>query len=182
MSTDKKPRADALLKTLPPERQAEIYRRCNLPVAEGGGYTQVRKWLADDGFKTSETALSLWWSWYGLQQQLQKNASTVETLLANMSKTNPDWTPDQIQQAGQAFFSSLALEQQDAKSWFLTQQLALKREAQTLDRQKFQRETCELFVKWSADKEAQRVLRDTSTNADKIEKLGELMFGPDWKE
>lgn len=47
---------------------------------------------------------------------------------------------------------------------------------------RFQRDTCELFVKWSADERAKSVLNSTGTNAEKIEALGQQMFGEDWNE
>ena len=175
MSDSKKPRADSVLKTLPEARQMAIadYSREHT-------WTETRKWLAADGLATSEAALSGWFSWFTLQQQLRQNASTVETLLADFKSANPNATPDQVQQVGQAFFTSLALQQQDPKQWFLIQQTNIKREQLSLDRSKFQRETCELFVKWSADQRASAIANSTASNADKIEKLGELMFGEDW--
>lgn len=176
MSTDKKPRADSTLKTLPSDRQAAIaeYARTHT-------LTETRAWLKEDGLTTSEAALSEFLSSWRLQQQLKRNGSTVETLLANLQQTRPDWTPEQIQQVGQSFFTALALEQQDPKQWFLIQQTAIKKDQLHLDRQKFQRETAELFVKWHADKEAQEILRSTGSNTEKIERLGQIMFGDDWK-
>ena len=50
-----------------------------------------------------------------------------------------------------------------------------------LARQKFQRDTCELFLKWSADQRAKDIANSPQTNSQKIERLGELMFGEDWK-
>lgn len=176
MNDPKKPRADAVLKTLPEERQMAIadYSRQHT-------WTQTRAWLKADGLETSEAALSVWFSWFTLQSQLKANANAVDTLLADFKSANPNATPDQVQQVGQAFFTSLALQQQDPKQWFMIQQTAIKKEQLSLDRSKFQRETCELFVKWSADQRASAIANSTASNADKIEKLGELMFGEDWK-
>lgn len=175
MST-RKPRCDAHLKTLSPARQEAIieYMTSHKPA-------EVVAWLREDGIQTSTGALSYFWSWWHLQAQLAKNTSTVETLLQSLQSTRPDWTPEQVQQAGQAFFSALAMEQQDVKGWFLTQQVELKRGQLLLDRQKFQRETAELFLKWSEDKRAKEITAGTGTNADKIERLGQLMFGEGWK-
>lgn len=170
-----------MLKNLSPERQAEVYARCNLPADQGGGYTATRKWLADDGIKTSEAALSEFWSWYGLSQQLKRNESTVETLLKRYREINQNATAEELMQAGQAFFSALALEQQDAKTWYLTQQVGLKKEQLTLDRKKFQRDTCELFIKWYADEEAKKIMSSNMPTAEKTERLGQRMFGELWK-
>lgn len=177
MNPQKKPRADSPLKTLPPERQAAIAE-----YAAGKTLEETVAWLKADGLKTSRSALSLFLSWYALRQQMARNESTVATLLQNLQTTRPDWTAEQIQQVGQSFFSALALEQQDADVWNATQQIQLKREQLALERQKFQRDTCALFVKWTADQRAKDIAASDATHADKIEQLGQLMFGPDWKQ
>jgi hypothetical protein len=128
----RKPNSNAVLKTLPDERQATIAQ-----YARDHSLEETAKWLGDDGIKTSTGALSNFLSWHSLQQQLSRNASTVETLLAEALKANPNWTPAQIEQAGQAFFSALALEQQDPKQWFFAQQLALKKQGLEFDQAKF---------------------------------------------
>lgn len=176
MSASKKPRADAVLKTLPPDRQAAI-----ADYARAHTLTETRQWLAADGLKTSEAAISLWLSWHGLQQRLARNASTVETLLDRLVKTRPDWTPEQLNSAGQIFFTEMAMADQDPEQWRWIQATALQKEKLGLERQKFQRETCELFLKWHEDKQAQEVLRGNTSNTEKIEQLGKLMFGEDWK-
>lgn len=176
-----KPRSDSKLKTLPAERQADIFARMNLPVKQGGGIANVLEWLRKDGLQTSAGALSEFYSWYSLQQQFSRNESTVEVLLEKFKEADPNATPEKILQMGQAFFSALALEQQDPKVWFLTQQIGLKKEQLSLDKKKFNRETCELFLKWFDDKEAKRIASSSLSYADKIEKLGQAMFKEDWK-
>jgi hypothetical protein len=133
MSTPKKPRSDSALKILPAERQAAIAE-----YAAAHSLEETVAWLKQDGCKTSRSSLSEFLSWYALRAQMQKNESTVETLLADLSKSNPDWTPDQIQAAGQSFFTALALQQQDPKQWHLIQQTNLKREQLSLDKNKFE--------------------------------------------
>lgn len=44
------------------------------------------------------------------------------------------------------------------------------------------RETCELFLTWSADQRAKDIANSSISNTDKIEQLGQLMFGEDWKK
>jgi hypothetical protein len=176
MSDIKKPRADSVLKTLPEERQAAI-----ADYAREKTLKETRAWLKADGINTSEAALSGFLRWFGLQQQLKNNAATVEQLVAEFKSANPAAAPEMVQQVGQSFFTALALQQQDPQQWLWIQQTALKKEQLALDRSKFQRETCELFVKWVADKRASEIANSAASNADKIEKLGELMFGEDWK-
>jgi hypothetical protein len=49
-----------------------------------------------------------------------------------------------------------------------------------LDKKRFQRQTCELFLKWAADDRAKKVIDSRDSNSDKIEQLGQVMFGEDW--
>ncbi len=175
MSASKKPRGDSKLKTLPAERQGAIHEH-----ALGHTLAETVAWLREDGLGTSPAALSEFLSWYGLQRQLSRNESTVETLLQGLQATRPDWTPEQIQRAGQSFFSALALEQQDPKAWALTQQLGLKKEQLMLDRKRFERESCELFLRWVEDRRAQEIAGSSGSNAEKIERLGQLMFGEEF--
>jgi hypothetical protein len=51
-----------------------------------------------------------------------------------------------------------------------------------LDRQRFRRQTCELFIQWFEDQRAKDVLEGEWSNAEKIEQLGRQMFGEDWRE
>lgn len=63
--------------------------------------------------------------------------------------------------------------------------LARERLAQTeksleLEREKFQRQTCELFMKWREDRRATEIADGPGTSEDKVEKLGKAMFGDLW--
>lgn len=60
-------------------------------------------------------------------------------------------------------------------------EVQLKEGALALEQQKFQRVTCELFLKWFEDKLARDIASGSSSNSEKINKLGELMFGEDWR-
>lgn len=183
MKPDKKTRADAVLKNLPEPRQAEIYERLTVKTPDwpNTSYAAVLAWLKADGLETSSGALHSFYSAYTFRKQLGANASVVETLLADFKSANPTATPEQIQSTGQAFFSALALQQQDPQQWRWIQQSQLQQQQLALERKKFQRDTCELFVKWQADKRAAEIAGSPSSNAEKIEQLGALMFGEDWK-
>ena len=58
----------------------------------------------------------------------------------------------------------------------------LKRKDQEiqLEREKFRRTTCELFLKWRDDERARTIADGPGTNDDKIEQLGQAMFGELW--
>jgi hypothetical protein len=49
-----------------------------------------------------------------------------------------------------------------------------------LNKKRFQRQTCELFLKWYADQRVKEVVESRSTNAEKIELLGQRIFEEDW--
>lgn len=57
----------------------------------------------------------------------------------------------------------------------------IARQSLALDRAKFQRQTCELFLAWYADEQAKTVVEDKALDNDsKTEALGRLMFGKLW--
>jgi hypothetical protein len=175
MSTN--PRPDAKLKRLPPERQAAIWELASLP---GVSQAQTLKWLRDDGVETSAGALSEFLSWYSLRQQLQQNESTVKTLLEDLKRNDPGLSAAQLESAGQMFFSALAIEQKDSLTWKRIQDTKLKLGVLQLSQEKFRVQTCELFLKWFADKKAAAIASSNLSQSDKIEKLGQAMFGEDW--
>lgn len=51
----------------------------------------------------------------------------------------------------------------------------------TLHEKKFQRDSLKLFLKWAEDKRARDVLESRASNSEKIEQLGQIMFGEDWE-
>jgi len=59
-------------------------------------------------------------------------------------------------------------------------ELEQKESALKLMEQRFQRETCELFLKWSASEKARKIVASKASNAEKIEVLGKEMFGEAW--
>lgn len=63
----------------------------------------------------------------------------------------------------------------------LRERLAQSAEALELERSKFQRQTCELFLKWHDNHRARNIVDGPGTSEEKIEKLGQAMFGDLWK-
>lgn len=59
--------------------------------------------------------------------------------------------------------------------------LKQKDEELALAREKFQRDTAALFIKWCEDKRALEAATGGGDNSEKIERLGQLMFGEDWR-
>ncbi len=134
-----------------------------------------------------------------MEASFQENEATTERLLAELKQEAPQITDDQLEAVGHRAFALLAIRQQDPRSWVALQatrnraeierlKLQLREreanradEALALDRQRFQRETCELFLRWAEDKRAQQIAAGAATNSEKIEALGQLIFGEGWK-
>jgi hypothetical protein len=170
MST-RKPRRDSVLKTLPEERQEQIMARL-----KSEGYAETVAWLKADGLRTSVTALSEFYSWWNLRQQLSRNQSTVQTLLSNLHRFDPSYTPGQIQELGQAFFTALALEQQDPKAWAMTQRVGLDREQLQLQRDRFEFDAAKACLEKLP--ELKQIAADRSLNEDaKLEAVRQRLFG-----
>jgi hypothetical protein len=177
MSTARKPRADASLKTLPEDRQLEIALH-----AQANTLDATVAWLRADGLKTSRSALSLFLQWHSARQRALVREQKVQAWLECEKLEHPELNDEDLFLRGQRKFSIISIAEEDPKGWAMIQKTARDKEAVALDRQKFQRETCALFVKWAADKRAAAIANSDTTNADKIEQLGQLMFGEDWKE
>ena len=57
----------------------------------------------------------------------------------------------------------------------------LARQSLALERSKFKRLTCEMFIKWYADKKVVAIMDDASSDNDqKTEALGRTLFGDLW--
>ncbi len=190
------PRADAKLKRLPEDRQREIIERIKAP---GETYKKVRAWLREDGIVTSDAALSYFWDWWHLQEQFRSDEATTEGLLEQLKAEIPLLSEEQLDDLGQRTFSLLAIRRQDLSGFVKMrsartnavlerEKLRLKETAEkrmqeslVLEKARFQRETCGLFLKWSEDERARAIAGGAASNSEKIERLGELMFGEDWK-
>lgn len=64
------------------------------------------------------------------------------------------------------------------------QALAEERKAKELDLsvQSFRRQTCELFLEWQRNQEAQRIAASPSTHAEKLDQLYRAMFGEERRQ
>jgi hypothetical protein len=129
---NEKPRPDSRLKILPDDKQAEIAE-----FAVTNTLADTVSWLQEQGIQTSPGALSTFLSWHRLKQQLSRNESTVETLLADLANRDSAVTAERLFETGHIFFSGSALEKQDARAWFMCQQIALSRARHRLDATKY---------------------------------------------
>ncbi len=87
-----------------------------------------------------------------------------------------------------AFESGMKGEKMDAELVFNMTKLVMNARKQTMEQQaldleekKFQRLTCELFLKWYGDKKVKDIIAGDDSNDSKTEQLGQRLFGEDWK-
>jgi hypothetical protein len=174
----RKPQSNAVLKTLPEERQAEIFSRLTTKTATwlDTSYAAVRKWLALDGVKTSETTLGDFHSWYSLSRQLQRNGSTVEQLLRDLKSAKPEMTPDQLDMAGQMFFTALSIDQQDSLGWQRAQNVKIRSGLLKLEREKFEVLAAEKMLDKALRAKADELNASTLSQADKIAAMRKAAF------
>ena len=178
-----------MLKTLPAERQATI--------AEHAGAHKLAEtvaWLKEDGLKVSANQVSQFLSWYSLRQQLRQNASTVEALLEDLKQEQPDITPEQLDAAGQMFFTALSLEQKDtaafvsvrssrAKAILELEKLKLRQQAEARQQKKLQFEIdkhldlcAEKLLDAATRKRAEEINASTMSQAEKIKAMRAAAF------
>ena len=172
----------ARLKTLPEERQAEI-----IELMRDRSLNETVKELAKDGFKTSRTALGEFWSWWHLRQRFNQVGAFSEQMVEMLKEEAPRISDETLERYGQRLFKARAIEMEQADPeaaaliWHRMQKLRLQGEIVQLERQKFQRETCRLFLKWAEDERAKQIAnRGGMEQGEKIQALGHLMFGEDW--
>lgn len=182
------------MKTLPEERQDAIAE-----YARSHTLSETLKWLRSDGLETSAAALSGFLSWYSLRAEYRQDEATTEALLERLKEEVPGLTEEQIDELGQRTFSLLSIRRNDLEGFVSIRsararadlekaKLQLRQQAEQrlqenskLMRQKFQRETCELFLKWYCERAAKEIVEAPGlSQGQKIEKLGQQMFGDLW--
>jgi hypothetical protein len=163
------------LRSLPEDRQAAIMEMSGQVTLEAASRS-----LAADGIKASPNCISSFRQWYFSKQRSTRTNAVVESILEDIKANNPQISRRQLFAHGQKMFSALAIADQDASDWARIQRLNLRDDMTEVERQKFQRQTCELFLKWFADKQAVQIVNSPAGNDEKIERLGKTMFGEDW--
>lgn len=188
----KKIRKDAKLKTLTPALQAQVRE-----ILSGAGITAeaLARIGAELGVHVgSLRTLSEFLHWYDSPQQRIareiETAGSVTALVMDKLRASPaPMTEAELFAMGQRVFAERAIALQDPEIWARTQaagrdreRVGLKRDELELARARFQVETCEAFLKWYEDRQAREIAASGGSHADKIERLGQLMFGEGWKQ
>jgi hypothetical protein len=144
--------------------------------------TGYADWLKDQG--ESDRIRSIAEKSMSLVAASGSDPSTVAARIAAASLIDLVATFDDPKQLNEASRSIAALrnaELSHEKNQLSRQKLSMDAESLALDQAKFQRSTCEMFIRWYDSKQARSIAEDKSVDvAAKTEKLGKLMFGDLW--
>lgn len=182
-----KPKSNAKLLNLPEEQQARLAEW----LLSGVPYHRAQVMVAKEfGVTVSLGAFSRFWDQVCAAEHLRQRSRAVQMAneVAEVAVKQPGRfdaaTVDALKQKAFEMAVSPSADPEDVRSVMM---LVLKARDQDLDErklnldlQKFKRETCEMFLKWAADQRAKEIAGGQGSNADKIEQLGQLMFGEDW--
>jgi hypothetical protein len=194
----RKTRSDSVLDGLPENQRAAIERWL---VDENLSLKDARERVFQDfGVRCSPTAFSQFAARCRQSRMLRQIAesSSAAKAVTDQFRNDPDTSFEALLGlVGQAAFemkmSGKQLDLGTLKDLAEIMALGLKVKTDTkkiqqkdqqlnLAERKFRRDTAELFVKWAEDKRAKEIITAGVSNSEKIERLGELMFGEDWKD
>jgi len=163
----RKARPEAVLKTLPPGVQAELWRLLHTTTYEAAVPLVREKW----GVKTGTTALSRFFDWYPRSRILERAATVTDEVVGKLKAVGVGLDDDTASRAGQAFFETLALQEGDAELFLDLRKLRQKdRQHQLTERR------IALLEKKAqqADAAAGVVHDDTMTEEQKAARLREI--------
>ena len=125
----------------------------------------------------SIAALSNWYQTWPLTRAFQTAGSIAEQIKAALRDIPTlNLKPDQVDAMAQVAFKTVALQRMDLGAWAKIKTVEQRDAEQALDRERFKRETCDLFIRWQEDQRARDIAASSGSNADKIAKLQALMF------
>jgi hypothetical protein len=184
-------RRDSKLKSLPLVQQDAV-----IQVAKDAGITKaaLARIQTDLGIevRSLKTLSEFWHWWHEPQQRISREIETAGSVTAlvveKLRASQPQFTEEELFAFGQRVFAERAIALQDTEAWVKTQaasrdkeRVALKGQEVDLARSKYQRETAGAFLDWADNEEARAIAKSGDNRADKIEKLGQLMFGEGWR-
>jgi len=142
------------------------------------GYAQARERIkAELSRSPSIAALSNWYQTWPLQRAFQTAGSIAEQIKSALRDIpSLNLKPEQVDAMAQVAFKTVALQRMDLGAYAKIKVVEQRDAEQALDRERFQRETCELFIRWQEDQRARDIASSSGSNADKIAKLQALMF------
>jgi hypothetical protein len=117
-----KQRSDATLKTLPPERQAELYR-----YMQSHSLRDCRAWLRASSVDTSDAALSRFYAWYQMSATFRHNEATTNKVVAALKAEIPGLSDERLASFAQRAFTLLCIRDQDMKGFVRLQRMESER-------------------------------------------------------
>lgn len=111
----RKPHARSRLKTLPPDKQRELFEHLTANTLE-----ETEAWLATgaltgESLDTQRSSLSEFFAWYPLASQLHAAANMTDMLKAELKELpGLNLDEEQLSKAGQAIFETIAIKNQDS--------------------------------------------------------------------
>lgn len=193
----RKARGDSRIEGLPENQREAVWRWLS---EEGVGYDQALERLYKDfGVRVGRSSLA---RWYGRRVSEGREERALELIVESARKANVvleecGRNPAPLQKAMLEFVSRIAFEQAvkmgeelDAKALkeFALMalkgrredredvKLAIRKQELALDTERFERETCELFLKWYGEERARGIAESQASNAEKIARLREAYF------
>lgn len=124
------PRADAVLKNLPDEEQAEIFSWFKATDdRKAMTLEQALAALAARGISVSLSSLSEWRSWYSLARRMERYKARAEQARMEYLLANPDATQDRLDEVAQMVFTAEAIDTGDRSGYVEIATLRLKARA-----------------------------------------------------
>ena len=180
-----RPAADSQLrrlKDLPAADRAEIWGwRKEFPLQTNAQIRErIRKRFGIELRRDGQ--LSEFWRWQFGQAALDALADATSSTEESLRDKFPGLSRDKIRDLAikQSYAVAALLREENPGFTLKVVEVDRKDRAQGLDQKRFQRETCELFLKWQADEQARAIAAGAESNTSKIERLGKLMFQNDW--
>jgi hypothetical protein len=173
----KKPRSDSKLDALDQDQQRQL---CEWLLTPGLSYESIKS-LVFEKFNTSTSgsALSSFYQSYVGSYVLERRrravglAQEVGVELKRQPGQFSQATIDALEQKAFELAQNPMVDPKEVKAIF---SLVLKARDQSLQRDKFEIETCERFLQWSTDKKAREIAAAPISNAEKIAQLREEFF------
>lgn len=200
----RKPKSNAVLKNLPPERQDQIAEWCEKPndtdtdgkiIARTGGLAYAQDQLANDGLRVSLSVLGEFYQWWRLEQDLEISFEREAQVLEKTGDAK------KAREAGESLLMRLGLVSQNAK---LIQTAALMSDSRRaldleeesgrtkaahkersltqkdrdfmLQREKFVTLSCEKILQAARDPKIRDIAESKIPNAEKIAAIRKAYF------
>ncbi|EDY16695.1 hypothetical protein CfE428DRAFT_5808 [Chthoniobacter flavus Ellin428] len=178
----RKPRSDSLWAALKTEEnRSQVFEWL---ILEGISYEDCAARCAESfGFSPSTGALATFYKDHAFAWKIERAKLQAEE---EKGKLPGDWEERVREALAQRRFEAsfqelsqkqiIALERLDLDK----RKVDLTAQDFALARQKFQRDTCKLFLEWCDQEQAKKIVASGMSNSEKIEQLGLAMFGEDW--